>query len=487
MRIKNFLAPLILALVLVPVSALLLLTLGADSAPLPDREALIAELPSVADEQNAFPLWQQIFVDTSHTVDPDIIQMARQQRPWDSNKIERQILQSAELFPLVRDLRRFDAMRSDYAVDIHSYSYSDVFRIMSVIISAGQWHWQNGQQEEGSELFLDAAHMIKLLYRDEGATLISLFLAQREQLSLVSTLQRLIADAASLEELERLILSANQLSFPYDSLPAKVSQNEALFSRLAFLSHVNTPFSTRLSNAINFYPWWAEDCHVLEEDQQLICGEAVYDTLSYMFPRFYSHWQTFDRHVADQQTRHLEIMAMPCTALHDSTPPAPGARHWSDYFTPDSAIARVPNTDGFVQRLNVNHCLTDFFVSSLQIALALKQYELTYGQPARSLDEVLSEPPQDPFSPTPIRYDWEHQLLWSAGTDGQGERGYPAAPPPSEYTAESALSAHPTYLLRPRPIPAPEKRPSRCEQDPSIPRLDDIESEQGKNEPTQAH
>jgi hypothetical protein len=356
-----------------------------------------------------------------------------------------------------------------------------------VIISAGQGHWYNGQRAEASELFLDVAHMINLLYRDEGRTPISVLIAQRAALALVSTLQRLIAETTHPDELEQLARSADKLSAPRHTVLATAFQNDLLFSRLAFLSQIHTPFSNRVSNAIAFYNWWADDCHAEQDQQNSFCGGASYDALAYMFPRFYYHWQTVDRYLVDQHAKHLEMLAASCSPPHHFTPPHSGSRRWSDYITPDSAMARAQNQDEFAHHLIVNHCLADFFVNSLQIALALKKHELARGQPARSLGEVLSEVPRDPFSLAPIGYDWEHQLLWSAGTDGQGERGYPGAPPPSEYTAESAFSAHPTYLLRPRPIPAPEKRPSRCEQDPSIPPLDDIESGQGKNEPTQAH
>jgi hypothetical protein len=476
------LAALLLASVL---GITVLLIIGTDRSPLPDRESLLAHIESLPPDQDAFPLWQEIFHDQYDHVDYKVELMLSQHRKWDAEIVRHQAERFADTLSAIHELRKFGRMRSDYVSDSNGYNLYVVEKTASLVIAAGLLDWHEGQRAQASERFRDAAHIASLLYLDGETTLASQRTAMHIVLTLITTMQRPIADSSDPTGLALLELVTADLQGPGPDMQLTAFQNEKSAFLVSLVDQIELPFFQRVTMAAEIYHWSAEYCEQSGVAEQLHCQNRLFDFLAMIFPRFYTHWQPLNAFLDARHQQASHLLELPCAALPITSANEIPSPHWSDYLTSDSSLARIEHDDDVYQRLVINQCLADFFVSSQQIATRLKAYELEAGKAADSLDAVMQDTPKDPFGTEAIHYDVTEQLLWSAGINGDADKGYPGAPAPLSYSSTNIMSSHPTYLLNPGPIPEPEESRSRCKQDPDIAPLEPLE-EQTEDEQAEA-
>ena len=476
------LAALLLASVL---GIAVLLVVGTDRSPLPDRESLLAHIESLPPDQDAFPLWRELFHDQHHDIDIDIRLMINQTARWDADLVEQEIAAFEPSLPSLRKLRHFEQMRSDYSTNLFESSPFDAIPVAQLVIAAGLTRWQQGRHAEAKDFFLDAAHMARLLHRDREANLTSLAAARIITLALVSTLQRPIAQASTSAEINFLQRVVSQLpEVPHDSYIRMLS-NERTFALLSLLDYMDPPFSSRLESAISSYTFLSEYCRDADRSEDASCQDHGYTFLTITFPRFYIHWQSMAAQIQDGDKEVDDLLELPCQRLTSeaSTPTSP--IRWHHYLTPGSLAQSYGSGQEHIRSALVDRCLADFFTRSQKVAISLKSYEIEHGETAKVLEVAVPDVPKDPFCEGGIHYDVVEQLLWSVGVDGDADKGYPDAPAPLSYSSTNIMSSHPTYLLNPGPRPEPEERKSRCKQDPDIAPLEPLE-EQTEDEQAEA-
>lgn len=463
----------------------ILLIVGTDRSPLPDRESLLAHIESPPPDQDAFPLWRDIFNDQYDHVDYNVRLMLGQHSKWDAEAVRQQAEKFDDTLSAIHDLRNFSQVRSNYATESNGYSLYVTESTANLVIAAGLLEWHDGRRTQASERFRDAAHLATLLYRDGETTLASQNTAMHIVLTLVTTLQRPIANSSDPEQLALLKLVTDDLPEVNTEMQLAAFRNEKAAFLVSLIDQVELPFFRRVGIAAEVYQWSSEHCERPEMIEESYCRNRFFNFLALVFPRFYTHWQPLDSYLEARYEEASHMLRLPCSAPPAASSIETPAPHWSDYFTPNSSLARMEQNNYAYRRLMIDQCLTDFFISSQQIAAALKAHELETGKVAGALDVAMQGIPKDPFSTDAIHYDVTAQLLWSAGVNGDAETGNLYAMPPLEYTADDKLSDQPTYLLNPGPIPEPEESKSRCKQDPDIGPLEPVE-EQAEDEQTEA-
>jgi hypothetical protein len=462
----------------------ILLIVGTDRSPLPDRESLLAHIESPPPDEDAFPLWREIFHDQHHGIDSNIRLMLNQTARWDADLVEQEIAAFEPSLPSLRKLRHFEQMRSDYSTNLFESSPFDAIPVAQLVIAAGLTRWQQGRHAEAKEFFLDAAHMTRLLHRDREANLTSLAAARMITLTLVSTLQRPIAQATTSAEIRYLQSVASQLQETSDDSFIKVLGNENTASRLWLLDNMVLPFRVRLQTAISSYLSLYGYCRDAESADPY-CQTLGYWCLTTIFPRFYVDWPSLSTNMLKEYEAAAKLVELPCSELRSEASASTGLVSWQDYLTPGSLAHSPDSRQEHIRHALIDRCLANFFTRSQKIAISLKSYEIEHGETAKVLEVTVPDAPKDPFGKDNIHYDAIEQLLWSVGVDGDADKGYPGAPAPLSYSSKDIRSSHPTYLLNPGPIPEPEERKSRCKQDPDIAPLEPLE-EQTEDEQAEA-